>query len=97
MKVNEPALDLAIVLALLSSYKNRALGSRTLVFGEVGLTGEVRAVTMMDARIKEAAKMGYETVIVPKQRKNGKEQKKEIQNELRLIEVANIKELLSLL
>lgn len=97
MKVNEPALDLAIVLALLSSYKNRALGSRTLAFGEVGLTGEVRAVTMMDARIKEAAKMGYETVIVPKQRKNGQEEKKEKLKELRLIEVANIKELLSLL
>ena len=97
MKVNEPALDLAIVLALLSSYKNRAVGSQTLVFGEVGLTGEVRAVTMMDARIKEAAKMGYKTVIVPKQRKSRKEEKKEIQKELHLIEVANIKELLSLL
>ena len=97
MKINEPALDLAIVLALLSSYKNRALESRTLVFGEVGLTGEVRAVTMMDARIKEAAKMGYKTIIAPKQRKNSKEEKKEIQKELHLIEVANIKELLSLL
>ena len=97
MKVNEPALDLAIVLALLSSYKNRAVGSHTLAFGEVGLTGEVRAVTMMDARIKEAAKMGYKTVIVPKQRKSSKEEKKEIQKELHLIEVANIKELLSLL
>ena len=97
MRVHEPALDLAIVIALLSSYKNRALGNQTLVFGEVGLTGEVRSVTMMDARVKEAIKMGYQTVILPKLRQSSKGKAEEWQSKIRLIEVTNIKELLSLL
>ena len=94
---HEPALDLAIVIALLSSYKNRALGNQTLVFGEVGLTGEVRSVTMMAARVKEAIKMGYQTVILPKLRQSSKGKAEEWQSKIRLIEVTNIKELLSLL
>jgi len=65
MKINEPALDLAIVMALISSYKNRALSSKTLVFGEVGLTGEVRAVSMAEQRVNDAKKMGYEICILP--------------------------------
>ena len=97
MRVHEPALDLAIVIALLSSYKNRVLGNQTLVFGEVGLTGEVRSVTMMDARVKEAIKMGYKTVILPKLRQSSKGKAEEWKSKIRLIEVTNIKELLSLL
>ena len=55
MRVNEPALDLGIVLAILSSYRNRPVDSGTIVFGEVGLTGEVRAVNMAESRVAEAA------------------------------------------
>jgi len=69
MKITEPALDLAIILALLSSYRNRPLPPRTVAFGEVGLTGEIRTVNMMPARIQEAAKMGYKTVLVPRSKK----------------------------
>ena len=65
MKVTEPSLDLAVILALLSSYQNRPLPPRTVAFGEVGLTGEIRSVSMHAARIAEAAKMGYRTVVVP--------------------------------
>jgi len=57
MKINEPALDLALVMALISSFKNRVIDPRTIVFGEVGLAGEVRAVSQADKRVQE--KNGY--------------------------------------
>ncbi|MBR4776267.1 MAG: DNA repair protein RadA [Lachnospiraceae bacterium] len=66
MKVNEPALDLAIVMALLSSYSNKALGEKTIVFGEVGLTGEVRGVSQAEQRVAEAKQLGFESIILPK-------------------------------
>ena len=66
MKVNEPALDLAIIMALLSSYSNKALGEKTIVFGEVGLTGEIRGVSQAEQRAAEAAQLGYEHIILPK-------------------------------
>lgn len=65
MKMNEPALDLAIVLALVSSYKDRAVSPRTIIFGEVGLSGEVRAVSMAEQRVSEAVKLGFDTCILP--------------------------------
>lgn len=65
MRINEPALDLAVVLAALSSYKNRAVPDNTVVFGEVGLTGEVRAVTLAEQRAAEAEKLGYSQCILP--------------------------------
>ena len=65
MRVSEPALDLSIVLALLSSYRNQPLSAKTVCFGEVGLTGEVRAVNMAEQRIREAAKLGYTSCILP--------------------------------
>ena len=66
MKVTEPAIDLGIVLAIVSSFKNRPIDEKTLVFGEVGLSGEVRAVSMAMQRVNEANKLGFETVIMPK-------------------------------
>ena len=51
MRISEPALDLAIVAVILSSYRNRSLPGRFLIFGEVGLTGEVRAVSMAEQRV----------------------------------------------
>ena len=65
MKIMEPALDLAIVAAILSSYRNKVVDDNTIVFGEVGLTGEVRAVTMAEQRVIEAEKMGYSLCIMP--------------------------------
>lgn len=66
MKLNEPAIDLAIVTALISSYKNRPVSEKTIIFGEVGLTGEVRAVNMAQQRVNEAAKLGFKFCLVPK-------------------------------
>ena len=63
--MNEPAIDLAIVMAIASSYKNRPIDERTIVFGEVGLSGEVRAVSMPEQRIAEAKKLGFATCIIP--------------------------------
>ena len=65
MKITEPALDLALVMALISSYKNRPLDSKTIVFGEVGLAGEVRAVSQAQLRVMEAKKLGFKRCIMP--------------------------------
>ena len=65
IRINEPAIDLGIVMAIVSSYKNRPVNPKTIVFGEVGLSGEVRAVNMPEQRVAEAKKLGFETCIVP--------------------------------
>ena len=65
IKLNEPAIDLGIVMALVSSYRNRPIDEKTIVFGEVGLSGEVRAVNMPEQRVAEAKKLGFETCILP--------------------------------
>lgn len=65
IKMNEPAIDLGIVMAIVSSYKNRPVDEKTIVFGEVGLSGEVRAVSMPEQRVAEAKKLGFETCIIP--------------------------------
>lgn len=88
MKMNEPALDLAIVLALVSSLKERPLDAKTIVFGEVGLSGEVRAVSMAEQRVYEAVKLGFDCCILPqicldKMKKTDK---------IRLMGVSNIRE-----
>ena len=66
MKINEPAIDLGLILAIVSSFKNRPIDEKMIVFGEVGLSGEVRAVTMAQQRVLEAKKLGYETVLLPR-------------------------------
>lgn len=65
IRMNEPAIDLGIVLAIVSSYKNRPLDEKMLVFGEVGLSGEVRAVSMPKQRVLEARKLGFEACVLP--------------------------------
>ena len=65
LKANEPALDLGIVMAVVSSFRNRAVDEKTIIFGEVGLAGEVRAVSQPQLRINEAVKLGFETCILP--------------------------------
>lgn len=65
IKMNEPAVDLGIVMAIASSYKNKPLKEETIVFGEVGLSGEVRAVSMPEQRVAEAKKLGFKTCIIP--------------------------------
>ncbi len=65
IKMNEPAIDLGLVMAIVSSYKNKPIPEEMIVFGEVGLSGEVRAVTMPEQRVAEAKKLGFKTCVIP--------------------------------
>ena len=65
MRIVEPAIDLGIAMAVVSSFKNRAIDAGTIAFGEIGLSGEVRGVSMVEQRAAEAAKLGFTTCIVP--------------------------------
>jgi len=93
MKVDEPAVDLGIVASMASSFLDRPIDAGTVVFGEVGLTGEVRGISQMDMRIKEAARMGFKRCIIPQTpfRNDSLEKKME------LIKVNNLKKLLEYL
>ncbi len=72
MKVSDPALDLGIVLSVYSSYRNLAIDPHTVIFGEVGLSGEVRMVPLAEQRIQEALRLGYTTCILPKSALSGR-------------------------
>lgn len=69
IKIAEPAIDLGVVLACTSSYKNVSIPQNVVAIGEVGLTGEVRAVNMIEKRIKEAEKLGFQKCIIPESNK----------------------------
>ena len=97
MRINEPALDLAVVLAVLSSYKNRAVPENTVVFGEVGLTGEVRAVALAEQRAAEAEKLGYSQCILPWANVEGIRKNRRGTEGIRLTGVRNVRELFGLL
>jgi len=66
IRIQEPAMDLGIALAIISSFKNKVIGDNIVAVGEVGLSGEIRAVSMIDQRVSEAMKLGFDTCIVPK-------------------------------
>ena len=93
MKIMEPAADAAVIAALASSYKNKPVDPHTMVFGEVGLTGELRAVTMADRRIAEAHKLGFTQCIVPQTHLKGLRAPKS----MGVYGAANIGELLELI
>lgn len=65
IKIQEPAIDLGIAMAIVSSFKNRAIEDGVIAIGEVGLSGEVRAVSMIQSRVQEAKKLGFTACIVP--------------------------------
>ena len=88
LKVSEPALDLGIILATASSYKNISIPKGVVVLGEVGLTGEVRTINMMEKRLKEAERLGFKKCIIPE---NNKKLLKE-SYKLDIIGVKNINE-----
>ena len=90
MRLGEPAIDLGIILAIASSYKNIPLPEDTIIFGEVGLVGEVRRVSQGDQRIKEAEKLGFKTCILPKANVDSLK----IRTNMRLLGVANVREAL---
>jgi DNA repair protein RadA/Sms len=88
LRMTEPAIDLGIVLAIISSKKDIAIDDRTICFGEVGLSGEVRGVSMAEQRVLEAGKLGFTTCILPQVCLNSLKQIEGI----RLIGVANVLE-----
>ena len=69
IKISEPAIDLGIILAVASSFKNISIPKDLVAIGEVGLTGEVRAVNMIEKRLKEAEKLGFKKCIIPENNK----------------------------
>jgi DNA repair protein RadA/Sms len=71
IRVNEPAVDLGIALAVASSFKEKPVDARTFIIGEVGLTGEVRGVSQAEKRVVEAEKLGFKRCIIPKQNMKG--------------------------
>ena len=89
LKVDEPAADLGIALAIASSFRNKPLPHNVLAIGEVGLTGEIRAVNSIEKRVKEAAKLGFEMCIVPKGSGCG--------GDIKVIEVSSVGEALGFL
>ncbi len=93
MKLSEPALDLAIVMALISSYKDRPMDAGTVVFGEVGLSGEVRAISMAEQRVHEAVKLGFTRCILPRLNL----EKMKPRTDIRLEGVSNVKEAIQFL
>ena len=97
MRINEPALDLGIVAALLSSYKNQALDSRTICFGEVGLVGEIRAVNFAEQRVIEAAKLGFRRCIMPKVNAKTLQIDKSVLNGMEIVGIKSVYELLEVM
>ncbi|MCR4782300.1 MAG: DNA repair protein RadA [Lachnospiraceae bacterium] len=91
IKVSEPAVDLATCIAIISSYKDMVIAKDTVAFGEVGLGGEVRAVSMADQRIREAKKLGFTNIIMPQSNLKGL---KNVEG-VNLIGVRNVKEVIS--
>jgi DNA repair protein RadA/Sms len=89
LKTSDPVLDLAVCLAITSSLANQALDRRTIVLGEVGLGGEVRAVSRLEARLSEAEKLGFVKAIVPDSKISG--------NKIKLEKIKNIAEIVKLL
>ena len=69
IKLNEPAIDLGIIIAAASSFKNISIAKDTVIMGEVGLTGEVRRINLIEKRLKEAEKLGFKTCVIPESNK----------------------------
>ena len=90
MRINEPAVDLGVIIAVASSFKNLSVSKEVVVIGEVGLTGEVRTVNLIDKRLKEAEKLGFKTCVIPE---SNKKQLKE-KYKMDIIGVKNINEAL---
>ena len=93
IKIQEPAVDLGIAMAVVSSFKNKMIDNKMIAVGEVGLSGEVRGVSMIQARIQEARKLGFTTCVIPSV---CMESVKEI-DDIQVIGVKSVKEAINLL
>jgi DNA repair protein RadA/Sms len=90
LKIDEPAADLSVALAIVSSLKDYAVAEDVLAFGEIGLGGEIRAVSNCEQRIKEAAKLGFRRCVVPKY--NLQKLKNTLKEDIEVIGVSNIRQ-----
>ncbi|MCX7841780.1 MAG: DNA repair protein RadA [Clostridia bacterium] len=95
LKIDEPACDLGIITAIASSFRDASVDEGTVLIGEVGLTGEVRAVGQIDKRIMEAARIGFKTCIIPRGNMKMLEKLKNIED-VAIKGVANVQEALDL-
>lgn len=93
IKISEPAIDLAIVMAIASSYKNKAVSEKMVFIGEIGLSGEVRSVNMIENRVQEAKKLGFTTCVIPT---GCMERVKDIEG-IKVIPVSNVMEAIMLI
>jgi len=93
IKIEEPAVDLGIIMALTSSFQNHSIDSRMVVFGEVGLAGEVRAISQAEMRIREASKMGFARCLMPQNNVN----RLSIDSKLELIGVDSVEKALEMI
>jgi DNA repair protein RadA/Sms len=93
LKVSEPAGDLSVAISLLSARSGNIVGSNTCVFGEIGLTGEIRAVSQCAERVREAIKLGFKTIVLPFSNKYSEPHSSDI----KLIPVKNIFDIVELL
>ena len=99
LKISEPAADLAVSAALASSVSGVAMPAQTVIFGEIGLSGEIRCVPQVNARLKEASKLGFTRAIVPTPPRPGKGQgggKAAAQSDLEITEISRLEDLLAL-
>ena len=90
LKIDEPAADLSVALAIVSSLKDYAVAEDVLAFGEIGLGGEIRAVSNCEQRIKEVAKLGFRRCVVPKY--NLQKLKNTLKEDIEVIGVSNIRQ-----
>ena len=95
MRVNEPGTDLGVIASIASSYKDKVISPDMVVFGEVGLGGEVRGVSQSEVRVKESARLGFKRCLLPKQ--NQEKMKKKEVKEIELTGVSTVQEAMAVL
>jgi DNA repair protein RadA/Sms len=93
IRLEEPAIDLGIAVSIASNFLDKAIDSKTLVFGEIGLTGEIRTVNQVELRVKEAKTLGFTRCLLPKDSLKGLR----VDGSLDIIGVSSIKEAMDVL
>ncbi len=90
MKVDEPAVDLAVAMAVVSTYKNKVIDNKVVFIGEIGLSGEIRSISNIEKRVKEITKMGYKTIVGSKKQLTNL--KEEFEKDVKFIGISTIDE-----
>lgn len=93
VKIDEPAIDLAVAMAITSSFKDMPLSMDTVIVGEIGLTGEIRQVTKIEDRIKEAEKLGFKRIIIP----SGNATKLQVKSKIEIVSVKTVQDAIRVL